>query len=222
MSIQVNKLLLSESVTNYLRRQILLGQYKTGYHLSEVKLSEELQVSRGPVREAISRLENEGLVETKRNGRTIVIGFTLKDVIDLFETRKALELKAIETILDKQLNGNVLCEMNALVEEMKKQTDVEEILYLDHSYHYKLMDLSKNRTLVKLWSSISGLFITLTKITNTSFGNLQHLNDVHEKLILAIHEGNKESARKLIIRHIDEGTETIGAYLKNEVKGTYK
>ena len=95
---QVNKKTMGEQVLNILRKDIMLGELKSGFHLKETILSKEMGVSRGPIREAIVKLENEGLVSTPSNGRTVVEGFSKKDIENLYNTRIQIEKYGISQL----------------------------------------------------------------------------------------------------------------------------
>src|SRR5699024_986033 len=97
---KVQRKLIWQQVLEDLRKKIILDEIKGGEHLKEAELSNQLGVSRGPIREAIVQLEKEGLVQTLKNGRTKVIGFTIKDVDDLYYSRIIIETAAIEQLND--------------------------------------------------------------------------------------------------------------------------
>ena len=85
----------SGRVAGYLREAIIGGELPAGVPLVELRLAEQLFVSRGPIRSALHALEGEGLVQTLPNGRTVSGGFDKDDRHDLFRTRFEVELSAI-------------------------------------------------------------------------------------------------------------------------------
>lgn len=90
--IDYKSLSLANQVYQTIEKNILSGVYKTGEIISESKLSEELGVSRTPVREAMARLENDRLIGISPSG-TVVLGITDDDVMDMFTVKKFLEPK---------------------------------------------------------------------------------------------------------------------------------
>jgi DNA-binding GntR family transcriptional regulator len=205
-SFELNKELLSEKVTNFIRKRILLGEFKEGSHLSEVELSRILNVSRGPVREAIRQLEHEGLVHTPSNGRTIVIGFTKEDLADLFDVRNTLEAKAIHTIITRGYNHD-LSSLEAIVKQSKTADTRTLLIALDVQFHLELVSLSRNRTLIKLWSVIRGLITTLIEITTDIYQRIDEVPGpgAHEELIHSIQSGDMNSTKRLLKEHLNRG-----------------
>ena len=90
------KLSLADRVANYLREAIFMGKIAPGEQLREVPLSKMLGVSRGPIREALNKLEREGLVTIPRNGRTIVARLTREDFDEVYSLRLGLERVAMQ------------------------------------------------------------------------------------------------------------------------------
>lgn len=206
--IELSKEFLSEKVTNFLRKRILLGKYEAGYHLSEVHLSQEMAVSRGPVRDAIHRLESEGLVETPGNGRTFVVGFGEKDVKDLFDVRYMLESDAIRLITANGHQHNIGA-LRVLLEQMKYAKERSTLIELDVTFHYKIVELSQNRTLMNLWRVIQGLIRTLVEITTDIYGPLNKVTDIHEQLLEAIERDDPAGAQAILKEHLSTGVTVI-------------
>eukprot|EP00130_Batrachochytrium_dendrobatidis_P008626 XP_006683501.1 hypothetical protein BATDEDRAFT_29002 [Batrachochytrium dendrobatidis JAM81] len=93
--INIEKKSVSDQVLSYLRKRIMLNEFKEGYHLKESQVAMKLNVSRGPVREAFAQLENENMVVKRSNGRTVVGEFNTKDIINLYTCRMLLENQAL-------------------------------------------------------------------------------------------------------------------------------
>jgi len=96
---------LREKVFLQLEEDIISGMYKAGEKLTESMLSQKLQVSRTPVREAIRQLELEGLVESIPNKAIIVTGVTREDIEDIYGKDYKKQIKRIESIEDKYINA---------------------------------------------------------------------------------------------------------------------
>lgn len=209
------KELLSEKVTNFLRKSILLGTFQQGQHLSENELSKQLSVSRGPVREAIRQLENEGLVHTPNNGRTMVIGFNQDDLSDLFDVRKTLETKAIRTIVSKGYFSDVTG-LKIIIEQSRRIDSRLELISLDVMFHQELVKMSGNRTLFNLWSVIRGLASTLIEITTDIYEQIEQVPEAHDKLVVFIKNGDADQAVHLLTEHLETGETVIRNRLKTD------
>ena len=103
---------LEVQVFSYIEDGILSGRYKSGEQLTELGLTKEIGVSRTPIRSALHRLSEEGLVELTPNRRVVVLGVTKDDVIDTYKIRIRLEglaSRLCAELIDKEKIGK-LCE----------------------------------------------------------------------------------------------------------------
>src|SRR5512133_2186554 len=92
----VENLTLWQRVYDHLRAAILSGRLEPGAELAEVPLSEELGVSRGPIREAIGRLASEGLVTVRARRGAVVSPLSKEAFLELYQVREALERMAVK------------------------------------------------------------------------------------------------------------------------------
>lgn len=101
-----------------LRQRIIKGELPGGTRLFEVALAEELDVSRTPVREAMSRLAEEGLLERAPSGGFVVRSFTYRDVVDAIELRGVLEGTALRLTAETGVAGEAITAISALVDQI--------------------------------------------------------------------------------------------------------
>lgn len=201
--IKIEKKHMSEEVLLYLRKQILLNNLKEGQHLKEVELSKQMNISRGPIREAILRLESEGLVETPQNGRTIVSKFDKTDIDNLYSTRILLEKHAISQITQEALKEN-LPVLTGLIDKLEEAyTDGIKDVEADLDFHGLLVKISGNKTLNQLWLSINGLTRTLIEVTSSMTEiNQNNIITEHKKIIDYLLQGEYEPAQELLENHL--------------------
>lgn len=131
-----------------LRQRILAGDIPGGTRLFEVPLAEELQISRTPVREAMSRLAEEGLLERVRNGGFMVRSFSFADVIDTLELRAVLEGTAARLAAERGVEPERLAEireilvrLDACFGETPEEVDFEGYSELNVEFHTALAGL---------------------------------------------------------------------------------
>lgn len=161
----ISKQSIGEKVLLVLREKIMTGKLRSGTHLKEAVLSQDLGVSRGPIREAITKLESEGLVATQSNGRTLVEGFSEKDLENLYYTRIKIEVYAVEQLTAEAVQSG-LTDLYDCVHAMKEGhergfRDVDS----DLQFHYQLIKMTGNKTLMQLWKSLNGLIRTIIHVT---------------------------------------------------------
>ena len=99
---------LSDKAAQTLRVQILSGELKVGQHLVEANLSEELEISNGPLRDALSILEKEGFVVTLSNGRTIVNEITPRFIDDYLDLSKYFLYTSVKQVVENTENSEAI------------------------------------------------------------------------------------------------------------------
>ena len=208
---------LREVVFETIREAIISGDLKPGERLMEVQLAEELGVSRTPVREAIRKLELEGfLIMLPRKG-AYVAEISLKDIIDVFEIRAALDSLAAglaaERITDEELED---LERSLLsVVESADQNDLDGIVDTDTSFHDIIYKASRNERLIQI---INNLREQIQRFRTTSLafpGRMQIAVDEHRKIVEAISERNVSLAQSLAQEHIESAENIMLEALKN-------
>src|SRR5262245_16286484 len=137
---------LADQVHNELRTRILTGRLPSGHRLLPEELAADLAISQTPIKEALLKLEADGLVATEMRRGTVVRLFTLKDVEDLYEARILIELEAIDAAFAR---GCVTAELLDELEEnlvqharhLKRKTlaDLTTALAFDRTFHHRLI-----------------------------------------------------------------------------------
>ncbi len=207
------KTALSANIASILRIRIMKGVYKDGEHLNEVWIAKEFDISRGPVRDAIKILENEGFVFTPNNGRTVAVAFTHKDFLDYHEIRFFLESSALESVIKKGEHEkdyqSWISEMGKYVSAMNRSTDQyseDTFNNSDYGFHKRLMERSGNRMAIKVWDSLSGIRHGIM-VVNKHYLSEQNIPDMlyepHQKMFEGLKEMDAEKAVKFCRIHMD-------------------
>jgi len=147
---------LSEKVYRSLRDGIAEGRYQTGDCLVEMKIAEELGVSRTPVREALKQLELEDLVVSHPNRGVVVKGFSNEDLRDVSTIRHLLEGQAAYWAAER-VTPLQLAELKEVVELMEfytQKNDVEHLVLLDTRFHELIYEASGSRTIRHILASL--------------------------------------------------------------------
>ncbi|WP_017549744.1 GntR family transcriptional regulator [Salinicoccus carnicancri] len=198
---------IASQVVDHLRKEIILGKYEKGEALVETKLSGELGVSRGPVREAIGELVTENLAEKFSNGRTAVTGFEIRDIENLYDTRILLENHALSQVsaeVFKAHEGELMSYINQMRDaEYYEDRDVET----DLAFHHLLVKMSGNNSLLHLWMAQRNIFRTLIDITSeVTFTNQSEIIDQHVEIVEAMAGQDVEKAQVLLRKHLEEAS----------------
>lgn len=196
---------LSSKIFNVLREDILDGKYGQGDKLVEVKLAEELGVSRTPVREGLKQLELEGLVENIPNKGFVVKGISSQDVSDILTIRLAIEGIAVEWAIDR-MDKDDLEEMKEICELMEFYTlkeDVEKILELNTQFHEVIYKSTKSRYLNLILKDFQQYMKGIRKKSLKSPGRLESAMGEHKEILDAFIKKDKQKAKEVLYKHIN-------------------
>ena len=141
----------------YLREDIISGVLRAGEPLPEARLGESLGVSRAPVREALTLLEREGLVEFDRRGTARVCSFGLDAVRELALMRLALEPLGARLACGR-IPSDIDIALTASLEMTRTENDVVRMTVLDLEFHRLLMRAAGNRRLLLVWEGLASQF----------------------------------------------------------------
>lgn len=125
---------LRENVAKVIREKILNKELKPGMRIIEQNLSDELEVSRGPIREALRQLEQEGVVEYTRNVGCSVKEITIKDLYEIYLLRSTYEILAVK-LCGGQFEQEDIERMEKVLEHMKDLKNYEEVVMCDNVLH---------------------------------------------------------------------------------------
>ena len=205
-------------VFNALENAILDGEYAEGDSLNEIKLSQELGVSRTPVREALMQLELEGLVENIPNKGAVVVGISEKDIEDIYAIRIRIEGLASRLSAEK-INEDELKALEKIVDLQEfylTKNDVEQIWRLDSDFHKIIYDSSRSRPLRSTLSSFHNYIKRARDISVKVEGRAETSVAEHRAILEAIRSGNGALAEQLTAEHIANAKENLLAQNKEQ------
>jgi len=215
---------LSEIVYEKIKGSIITHVYKFGSRLYLKNLSAEMNVSMIPVREALQKLEQEGLIEIAPNKGAIVKTYTIKDLIEIYDLRRQLESLAVEILVNK-INQNNLDELKKICELDEKSLgkgNLEDHNKYNREFHKRLVNFSQNSRLIKFYNELSGQMYTLVSITTifayTDGEGAKRNVRKHREIIKAIEQKDAEHAKKIIQEHIQLSKELAIKRIKNVMR----
>ena len=196
---------LREIVYEELKRQILMGEITPGTRMMEVELAEKMGVSRTPVREAIRKLEKEGLVAIEPRRGAYASDISIKDMLDVLEVRQDLEGMAAAMAARKVTDDEkkAFIKANTAYMEAVKSGDTEEIIRCDEVFHKLIGDFSGNKTLNQLLSQVQELALRFRYLYYDDFSRYEKMPMEHEEIEEAILSGDSRKARIVAEEHID-------------------
>lgn len=204
---------LRDVVFKSLRQAILTGQLKPGERLMEIPLSERLGVSRTPIREAIRKLELEGLVSMIPRKGAQVAQISIKDLKDVLEVRVSLDSLAVELACER-ISEEQLLRLRAACDEFvrvasMKNPDVTRITQADVALHDVIVCSTGNNKLQQMISNLSEQMYRyrFEYIKDSAYHAL--LIQEHERIYQSIKNRDKKKAVAEITSHIDNQLHTI-------------
>lgn len=205
-SIKQDRPRLADIVYNQLLEAIRSGAISDDERLVQEKLAEEMQISRTPVREALLRLEQEGILVVAQRGGFRVYRMSRDEVHELYQARAAIEGQAMR-ILAANPDAKKIQELRKLIEKEENisSPSIDAYFTANRNIHRKIVELSDNRYLLEMFDNIwnrgvsYNLFAAIAKIDLA-----QSLGD-HLKLVDAIETGNPIVAMEAIVDHIAHG-----------------
>jgi DNA-binding GntR family transcriptional regulator len=202
--------ILANSVASILREMFLNGELKPGDHIIESEVADRLNISRGPVRDAMKILKDENIVVIIPHRGTYVTELTIDNVLDLYSLRGILEGLGARLIAEK---GDVTAiqELEACVEQlMASKLNLSEFAKHDIEFHELLCKLSGNQLLYKQWLSLKTyiwLFIRATQELDAP--GYQGMVDYHCEIFEAIKAGIPGLAERATRDHSKIGIDQL-------------
>ncbi|MGI6359324.1 MAG: GntR family transcriptional regulator [Bacillota bacterium] len=209
---------LREIVFEHLREAIITGKLRPGERLMEMQLAEEMGVSRTPVREAIRKLELEGLVIMVPRRGAYVSDLTIKDVAETYEIRSALESLAAGLAAER-ITADESEELERILVQIGQciaNNDVKRSLELDEQFHNLLYQASKNDRLVQIINNLREHIQRFRATSMSTPGRLEAVFNEHMKIAEAISERNAELAERLAQEHIENAENALLEWKKDQ------
>lgn len=194
---------LRENVVEAIRLKIMNQELMPGKRIIEQELSNELGVSRGPIREALRQLEQEGMIEYTRNVGCSVKEVTLEDIYEIYLIRSHYEILAVESY-EGQFTDEEIAKMDAVLEAMRtmEEEDYEKVVYYDDMLHQIIVKKAGFGRLTKAWQDLSyGNYMSCY----AGLGDRKAVTDrqypIHKKVVDACRSRDVETIKQAITDH---------------------
>jgi DNA-binding GntR family transcriptional regulator len=209
---------LADEVADRIREAIFGGAYAPGSQLREVELSDALDVSRGPVREALLRLEQEGLVRSEWHRGATVTTLSAHDVSELDSLRGALEQLAVQRVITNASDEDITAVEKA-ARRMARAEDEHEMVRHDIAFHDAVYAAARHQRLEEAWRAIRSqvhLFL-LTRIGVSTDGYLASIPDEHRELAATLRARDADAALALFATHRRHAFDVLAGDITREV-----
>lgn len=207
---------LYERVVVTLRPAILSGELPRGMRLIEEEIAARLGVSRGPVREALVILEQEGLVTMQPRRGATVVGVTERDISELYDLRLLLETHAVEraAVNARPEDIDYLTTLSERLSERAHDAQLDALSPVDVLFHRHIFVVANQQRLRAAWERLAGILAALLTITDSS-----RPRDVrHHYIVQALEAGDPVKARDAIRIHLARAEKIMIDVLRRTVR----
>jgi DNA-binding GntR family transcriptional regulator len=208
-----------DEVFNTLRDAILNGHFGPGERLVEQDIAQQLQISRTPIREALRKLELEGLVAYEPRKGVVVVGVSSEDAIEIYTIRAVLEGLAAKLAAHTRTEGELqrLQELLDGMEACIQQDNITKLTALHASFHTGIAEASKSRRLYQMLISLREYVKNFAEIPCYLPGRLHLGWAEHKEIVDAIAARDEQRAEDAARKHIVQARESLLTVIsKNE------
>ncbi|HEY2341544.1 MAG TPA: GntR family transcriptional regulator [Chthoniobacteraceae bacterium] len=198
--------MVGDDVLDALRAAVMDGTFAPGERLAEAALARELRVSRAPVREAMLRLERDGLLAFDPRGTARVTEFGVADLEEIYSLRLALEPVAASRVAERGGEETFLALARNIQATSETQT-LAEVSHLDAAFHEAIIQASGHRRLIQCWSGLGHQVLLWLTQMQREHQTLSHRTRdetvvAHRDVLEALRSGKASNAFEAMHRHI--------------------
>lgn len=212
---------LGQHVFENLKRAIIQGEVAPGDRLVESRIAEVMDISRTPVREAIHKLEREGLLKRLPRGGFTVVSLTGQEIEETFGIRCVLERYAARLAAVNHREED-LVPLQEKITEFQKSLDagrMDDLPRINTAFHNLLYDLCKSPKLIKMISDLRDQIYRFRRIILNVEAMARVSNQDHRRMLKAIRDRDLEKVESLVQEHIMRGKEIVQRELAKRPKG---
>jgi len=188
---------------DHLFQAIEQGDLKPGDRLLETDLAQRFGVSRTPIREAIRKLEADGIVVHQPRVGAVVRTLGQQEIVELYEMRIVLETTAAAMAAKHASNAEIRT-LNALNADMASaHTDAIKVAQVNRKFHRCIMDAARNQFLSHSYNALSHALILLGKTTLETSARVETIVQQHAQIIDALNAGDQDAASSAMQQHME-------------------
>ncbi len=197
---------LNDRIYYYIRDRIVNNEIEPGSRIQYDELIKTLGVSRTPLRDAINRLQRDGLIEVKARSGTFVSIPKAKDIIEIYDLRKSLEILALDLAYER-ISTDMLDQLLKQAEAADQaidQGDPKPFFEADREFHRTIINHSNNSRLIQIMDTLEVQIKWFGIIITKNFNRPKQANEKHKQMLTALFEKDLDEAKQLMAEHIDE------------------
>jgi DNA-binding GntR family transcriptional regulator len=196
---------LSDQVYEHLRIAIIRSELQPGEKLVELDIAAQMGTSQGPVREALQRLERDGLVERRARSATFVTSISTDEMYELFSIRSVIEGFAIQRTAQKITTAQC-ADLDELIQKMAQAGSQKEMIALaeyDIQFHRRLVEWSGSVGLLRVWTPLSSQIERfIVQSHPMHYPDFVEVGTRHQPIVDALRQHDGDSAARIVQEHI--------------------
>jgi DNA-binding GntR family transcriptional regulator len=206
----------AQLIADQLREQIVQGIFRPGEQINESVLASQLRTSRGPVREALQRLSQEGILVSHRNRGVFVLELSADDIREIYAVREAVESTAADALLKaghEQVEATCQA-LKAIIRDMAKQvavSDWQAIARLDMQFHTTFVAGAGNTRLIRIYETLAAESRMCILGLAVAYPRIDVLVQEHQNLLDLLESGDGAALQKAIKQHMQTAVEDLSA-----------
>jgi DNA-binding GntR family transcriptional regulator len=208
-------------IADHLREQIIQGVVRPGQQINESVLAGQLHTSRGPVREALQRLAQEGILVRLRNRGVFVPELSIDDIREIYAVREAVESASANILLasgHEQVNRT--CQsLDETLTEMEEQVDLSDwqaLTRLDMQFHTSFVEGAGNSRFIRIYDTLVAESRMCILNLQVSYPRVDVLVQEHQNLLDLLEAGDNEGLQQAISRHMRKAVDDLTATTHQE------
>ena len=192
-----------------LKHAIITGEIPAGERIVETDYAERLHISRTPLREALRKLERDGLVEYVMRRGVVVRAFTIDDVNEIYTIRNALEMLTLPAIVEKVTAEDIasLREKLARMDELVAARDVPSLSPLTRAFHTQLTNICAQRRILRVIESQDEYIRRFSAMAIRQEERLEEAHREHHRLVDLVEAHDLPALQELMYHHIERSKE---------------
>lgn len=193
-----------------LKHAIITGAIPAGSRIVETDYAERMHISRTPLREALRKLEQDGLVEYVMRRGVIVRAFTVEDVMEIYTIRNALEMLTLPAIVEKATPADI-AELRAMLHEMDPYDEknmIEELSPRARNFHARLTSISGMKRILRVIEGQDEYIRRFSAMSISKEDRRHAAHAEHYKLVDYVEQKDLESFERLMRKHIERSKQT--------------
>ncbi len=200
-----------------LKHAIITGELPAGSRIVETTYAEQLHISRTPLREALRKLERDGLVEYALRHGVVVRAFTVADIEEIFTIRNAMMMLIMPSVVER-VTAQDIAELRVLLSEMdvaQQEEDCDALASFNRAFHSKIEHLSDKKRILRVIDDQEEYIQRFSAITIASIVRRSKAHQEHHQMVDLLEKRDLAGMEKLMAHHLEESKQTCLAAVAN-------